>query len=165
MSADPVYTPTVEQLTACPACGSSNIMNFPAMSIKDETADPCGGCMDCMKAWPMIPAGEDYKRDGEMLAFKEPCDDCAFRAGSPESRDKKAWRSLLSQLKAGGQFYCHKGVPFDLKDSARTGAQVYEFPKRPDGQHDQANMRLCRGFLNAWSRWMDADMRQRGIKA
>lgn len=156
MNTVPAYTPTVEDLTHCPACGSSNVMNFRAMQIRGESAEPTGGCMDCMKAWPLIPAGEDYKRDGEVLAFREPCDDCAFRAGSPESKDKKAWKELLAKLKGGGSFYCHKGVPYDLKDAAQTGTNTYEFPKRPDGEYDQANMRLCRGFLNAWGRWNGA---------
>jgi hypothetical protein len=89
------------------------------------------------------------------MPFREPCDNCAFRAGSPESQDKEEWKKLMEQLRAGGQFFCHKGVPLvTVGEGARAS---FEFPKRPDGEWDRDRMRLCRGFLNAWSKWIERE--------
>lgn len=138
---------TVEYVTACPRCGSGRLVSPIGLTERLEF------CMECRAVWEGIPAGEFYRRDGELMAFRSPCDNCAFRKGSPESADRAGWRNLIEQLRhgPGGMFYCHKGVPFDPVHQPGTG---FLFPKRPDGGYDQSQMRLCRGFLNAWGRWI-----------
>lgn len=69
----------------------------------------------------------------------------------------------MLSLAHGGEFYCHKGVPFRIAfDEAAKGCQIekdFEYPKVPctaevAGQtipyngYDRDRMRLCRGFLN-----------------
>jgi len=110
-----------------------------------------------MAIWESIPTGEHYRRDGEMLAFLEPCDNCAFRPGSPESRDKEEWKKLLDQLRAGGQFFCHKGVP--ITGVGEGSCASFDFPKRPDGEWDRDQMRMCAGWLRAYWRWREQEMR------
>lgn len=105
-----------------------------------------------MAIWESIPDGEQYTRDGEMLRFHEPCDNCAFRPGSPESQDKAEWRKLMEKLRAGGQFFCHKGVP--LVTVGEGSKAEFDFPKLPNGEWDREHMRLCAGYCKAWGAWM-----------
>lgn len=80
--------------------------------------------------------------EGERLSsFKTPCDNCAFRKGSPEQRDPEKWQSLRDAVGYGtGRFYCHKGVPIDPENGVG-----FAYPK--DGK-DPKKLRLCRGYLN-----------------
>jgi len=51
-----------------------------------------------------------------------------------------------AQLRAGGAFHCHKGVPLDPE-----GEDGFDYPKdRPE------KLRLCRGYLNALGKWWGA---------
>lgn len=137
----------MNDLDHCPACNSESIMR-----ILSRDLDKYDACLECRAVWERLPTGEPYRRDGELLPFGEPCDNCAFRSGSPESEDKEKWRALLASLRAGGKFYCHKGVPLDY--SVHGGENVgFAYPVKPDGKHDTENMRLCRGYLNAWAKW------------
>jgi hypothetical protein len=137
------------KLKKCPECGSANIRARLKVQSHETLYDIC---VDCCAVWESIPASEHFKRDGELIAFKQPCDNCAFRSGSPESQDKEAWRNLLEQLRAGGSFFCHKGVP--IKTLGKGHGADFKFPLRPDGMPDKDQMRLCRGFLKAWAVWM-----------
>jgi hypothetical protein len=93
------------------------------------------------------------------MPFKEPCDNCAFRPGSPESKDRDGWKALMESLKSGGKFFCHKGVP--IKQGKDSSFKSFEYPMRPLKTescgpievHDQDSMRMCRGYLNAWIVW------------
>jgi hypothetical protein len=144
MEAEP-YVAQTEALQTCPACGGTTIVTFNEYSA----------CATCKKAWENIPAGEHYKRDGELMPFHKPCDNCAFRGGSNERKDKDYWRSLQQQLEGlGGLFYCHRGVPFELATDGTHSP--FEYPMRETvamGEkvniHDTEKMRLCRGYLNA----------------
>lgn len=147
----------MKKLKKCPRCNSANLLrNQPHPERPKGTI--YDACRDCMAIWESIPAGEHYKRDGELMPFHEPCDNCAFRAGSPESQDKVEWRKLIDQLRAGGQFCCHKGVP--LVTVGEGSRASFDFPKGPDGKEDRNQMRTCRGFLNAWSKWVEREMQQ-----
>ncbi|HEX9648903.1 MAG TPA: hypothetical protein VGB88_15460 [Alphaproteobacteria bacterium] len=95
-------------------------------------------CVNCGALWEPLPPGGDHRdSDGTPFPFPEPCDNCAFRAGSPEQQDTPEWKKMMAKLKAGGPFYCHKGVPIE-----------------PDGEHGFAypkahrKLRLCRGYLH-----------------
>ena len=148
-----------DTMPACPACGAvEGLIQFPPGLLQDADTR-YSGCVACRAIWESLPDGEPFLRDGELMPFVEPCDNCAFRAGSPESQDKTRWRKLLAKLKRGGRFYCHKAVPI----SPHGG---FEFPVKRGVQdatgelgpvEDEDRMRLCRGFLNAWWRWCAAE--------
>lgn len=154
------YIPDQRALEACPSCGSGRIACVLGLSI-----DRLDFCMKCHRVWEPLPAGEPHTIDGEQLAFKVPCDNCAFRGGSAERQDKQGWAQLQSMLANGGEFFCHKGVPFRVVNDAgeaavAPGDRGFEFPKvartvdvagacHPYQQYDKERMRLCRGYLNA----------------
>lgn len=142
------------EIDECPGCGSKRI-------VKNATED-YDLCLGCKKAWERLPKGEPYLRDGEMMAFKKPCDNCAFRGNSPERADKEKWQGLQESMAyAGGAFYCHKGVPFDVTSEAED--RDFEYPVKDMGAihalgqdikvgkvYQIEKMRLCRGYLNAF---------------
>jgi hypothetical protein len=147
----------------CPACGGKRL----AMILREqlttfEAKSDYQCCLDCRALWEPFPAS--YARDPVAA---EPCDNCAFRPGSPEQQDPEAWKQLMVSLKPGGdeygwldsgRFYCHKGVPIDQEK----GPGNFLFPKTPlmmDGEpvlngdgtpkmiEDIKRMRVCSGFL------------------
>lgn len=145
---------------ACPSCGSGRIACVLGLQERLDF------CMKCHRVWEPLPAGEPYTIDGEQLAFKIPCDNCAYRGNSVERQDPEGWRDLQQMLENGGEFYCHKGVPFSVVDPKAPGALVdagdrgFEFPRKessvdiggecqPYQHYDKDRMRLCRGYLNA----------------
>jgi hypothetical protein len=149
--ADEDYMPDPRDLEACPACGSGRIACV--LGLKDRL----DFCMQCHRVWERLPLDEPYTIDGEQLAFRRPCDNCAFRGDSKERADRDGWQHLQSMLGNGGEFYCHKGVPFN---PMREGGEGFEFPKKestvdlagtchPYQHYDKDRMRLCRGYLNA----------------
>lgn len=150
------YVAELADLTACPACGSGRIACVvgPVLDM----------CLSCFKAWERLPAGEPYTRDGEQLPFDVPCDNCAFRGKSAERMDKDRWEALQLSLAHGGNFFCHKAVPFRITDDGVSVPEVeraFEFPKKtssvdlagkchPYQDYDVDKMRTCRGFLNRY---------------
>lgn len=141
-------------MSTCPTCGSDRL----ACVLPRKVQIDC--CLECMKFWERLPDGEPYLTDGEQLPFKIPCDNCAFRGKSQERTDKERWDDLMLQLAHGGEFYCHKAVPFSFKLGDPAGEKKgFEFPmiKRTaivgDVTHeyeayDKDRMRMCRGWLN-----------------
>ena len=142
--------PAQTDLTACPACGSGRLICVTGISID--------GCTACLRFWERLPPGEPYLRDGEPLPFRTPCDNCAFRGKSPERTDEEKWDDLMLMLAHGGEFYCHKGVPFEYhlgetyeKDFLYprvTRTATVEGVSHEYQGYDTERMRLCRGFLN-----------------
>lgn len=148
------YVRDDRDLSACPNCGSGALVSvLPGRLCID-------GCVGCMKFWERLPAGEPYTTDGEQLPFEVPCDNCAFRGKSEERTDKERWDDLMLQLAHGGEFYCHKAVPFSFRIGDEAGQpKAFEFPMVDktatiEGQthryrgYEVDRMRLCRGFLN-----------------
>lgn len=148
----------------CPGCQSKRIKRIPAPHAEPLMQRHFGVdlemCMNCEAIWEAFPAA-GYVEDSVCA---EPCDNCAFRPGSPEQADKEGWKALIAKLKPGAddffkdRFYCHKGVPIDLE----AGPGNFKFPQRavtmdgeivrnPDGSPaliaDTAKMRTCSGFL------------------
>ena len=101
-----------------------------------------GTCVDCKTLWEAFPA--DWKHDA---VEGSPCDNCAFRQGSPEAEDREGWRELLAKLKAGGTFNCHKGAPMIIDEASGTIA----FDEAWVTRHG----RTCAGFLKAMQQWPD----------
>lgn len=154
----------------CPACSSHDVRRvdhrgMPAELARHFTCD-LGACLDCRAIWEAFPAAGYF----EDPVCAEPCDNCAFRPGSPEQADRDGWRSLIDSLSPGddgwfqSQFYCHKGVPIDME----RGPGNFVFPERPvmmDGSpvlepstgkpamtYDLGRMRTCSGFLRMFWR-------------
>lgn len=61
---------------------------------------------------------------------------------------REKWREMIDHLKAGGRFYCHKGVPLAPDDP-----DGFAYSRLPDGRPNERKLRLCRGYLNALSAW------------
>jgi hypothetical protein len=149
----------------CPACGSKCIGYVARGTVPEfvkggrSTDVEYAVCGACSAAWEPFPAL--YVEDPVCA---EPCDNCAFRPGSPEQADPERWKALLETLKpqgdalSQGRFYCHKHIPIDVK----AGPGNFLFPQRPltmdseivrksDGEPvmvlDQSRMRTCSGYL------------------
>jgi hypothetical protein len=151
----------------CPACRSRRIIDMPREQFPMVDLD-CDwqGCLDCKAIWEPFP--EVYVRDPVCAA---PCDNCAFRPGSPEQRDPARWAELMASFRGSdnyegvpGRFYCHKNTPIDLEH----GPGNFKFPRKPvrmnghvlrnaDGSavmdFDVAKLRACSGWLRMmWAR-------------
>lgn len=125
----------------CPKCASrrwtdaeQGITTFYAKSLRV--------CANCGTAWEPFDPAELLDPENEPLgAFKHPCNNCAFRKGSPEQSDKDGWESKMIELSFGASFYCHKGVP--VTPDSKNG---FDYPD--DGKNPR-KLRLCRGYLNS----------------
>jgi|GEM_PF-2292142 len=138
----------------CPKCASSKIAYDPALRFKGF-GPGLGTCQNCKTLYePFLP--EHLWDTGDPHgSFKDPCNNCALRPGSPEKADPAKWRELIGELKQGQAFYCHKGTP--IEPDAEHG---FAYPqktvsielgdlKTETTVSDRSKLRLCRGFLNA----------------
>lgn len=157
----------------CPACRSRRIVMMARSEFPSHFEIDCDlqACLDCRACWEAFPAS--CVRDPVCA---EPCDNCAFRPGSPEQTDPEKWKALIESLKPDqsyghftGRFFCHKGVPIDMTK----GPGNFLFPQKPllmDGEpvrkadgsivttEDPAKMRTCSGFLRmVWARAAKAE--------
>lgn len=143
--------------TTCPACASWRILCALGTDLDM--------CLKCHRCWERVNPGEAFMVDGEMLAFKRPCDNCAFRGGSDERKDSETWLELQAMLRYGkSEFFCHKGVPMkasveEIAGHAPDSRMAFDFPvevktldiageTRPYEAYVREHMRLCRGYLN-----------------
>jgi hypothetical protein len=143
----------------CPKCASRSVRRIHQNIDGVFYGRTIEVCLNCEALWEPMPDGGDHAdSDGSPFPFPEPCDNCAFRPGSPEQKDAVKWKEMIDQLAAGGQFYCHKGVPID--PGSEDG---FAYPKKRDAKasalagetvmvHDKRKLRLCRGYLNMMSR-------------
>lgn len=135
----------------CPQCRSVQVIAIP---VELGRAGPgfygqkLEGCRRCGAVWEAVPHELIWDPSTPYCSFSEPCDNCAFRPGSPEQADTEEWRATIAALKAGGSFHCHKGVPIDPGHE-----HGFRYPVEEDGSPDQSRMRFCRGYLNALGRW------------
>ena len=84
--------------------------------------DQCKDCGNFWEPWPDDDPGDLY-RD---VVDREPCDNCAYRAGSAESRDPEKWTELADLAKRAADtsffetgrpwFGCHKGIPIRIAE-------------------------------------------------
>jgi hypothetical protein len=134
----------------CPKCASrkwaeaeQGITTFYAPLIRV--------CGNCGTAWE--PFEPEQLLDVDLprtSSFLEPCDNCAFRPGSPEQANTDVWKETIAAIKAGGSFYCHKGVP--LTPGSEHGFDY------PEGGANPRKLRLCRGYLNVFGAQMEKAM-------
>lgn len=129
----------------CPKCGGTAVSFDPALTAHGY-GPGLATCRSCTAVWEPFDMAQIWDPDDPVCAFREPCNNCAFRPGSPEQSDPEKWRDLIAKLRGGAHFYCHKGVP--IEPGTEHG---FAYPK------ERAKLRLCRGFINAWGRWRDKD--------
>ena len=142
----------------CPKCGSRRTLDV-TVPATDFYAEKLEACANCKAVWePFDPAQLLDAHLPQTSSFKEPCNNCAFRPGSPEQKDKAKWAELMASLKDNGRFYCHKGVPIDPKSK-----HGFAYPEKPVSKElcpstmfeDVKKLRLCRGWLTMWGARMD----------
>jgi hypothetical protein len=129
----------------CPRCRSQRVHIHGDHGIK-LYGRQIAICANCRTAWEPIDGTLIWDPSDPSASFSAPCDNCAFRRGSPEQADTEKWKDLIAKLWAGGTFHCHKGVPV-----APESEDGFAYPKdRPE------KLRLCRGYLNALGKWWGA---------
>lgn len=121
----------------CPKCGSRRV-NFVPEAAFNGYGPGMALCPNCNCIWEPFSADQIWDPDDPVCSFRQPCNNCAFRPGSPEQQDAEKWRALIGSLRDGASFHCHKGVPIEA--GAEHG---FAYPK------DRHKLRLCRGYLNA----------------
>jgi len=128
----------------CPTCLSTKVMMTDMPADLEFYGRRVAFCK-CGAAWEPIDESQIWDRSDPYCSGGVPCDNCAFRSGSPERQDSGKWNDMMSKLKSGSQFFCHKGVPIAPKTE-----NGFAYPS------DRAKLRLCRGYLNALGKWWDA---------
>lgn len=142
----------------CPKCLGLRVGRFAFAETKFYSSE-VAICADCGIAWEPLDEDQIWDRSDALCSFKDPCSNCAFRPGSSEQRNKEKWRETILSLKEGARFYCHKGVPI-----APMSGNGFDYPTKPvtvtiEGVtvettvQDIAELRLCRGYLNALRTW------------
>lgn len=125
----------------CPRCASRAWIEPGIASPDGFYSADVRVCRNCRTIWePFDPAQLRDPRHEPLGAFIHPCNNCAFRKGSPEQRDQQEFARLRASLARGAGFYCHKGVP--VEPASEHGFAYPEEGKNP------RKLRLCRGYLN-----------------
>jgi len=117
----------------CPKCESPSVEIIPF--LKDGTL--LEACRTCGAFW------EAELREVPAVT---PCDNCAWRPGSPERSDPERWAYLMAEFKRGASFYCHKRVPAILDDHGYSFQFAIE---QKDGRQVCTNAPICAGWV-AW---------------
>jgi hypothetical protein len=117
----------------CPKCGSSRL------ACQTVGLVPLAECGNCGTRWEPFES-EQLVAGDPRGPFKEPCNTCAFRPGDwdgpgADERTPEAWRAAVDQMRAGGTFHCHKGLPID--------GDRYVYPS------NMTKARLCAGYVRA----------------
>jgi hypothetical protein len=142
----------------CPKCGSRRVkeLTLPPTGFYAEKLEACA---NCKAFWEPFDPAQLLDTDAPTTSsFKEPCDNCAFRPGSPEQKDAAKWKELMASLKANGRFYCHKGVP--IVPGSKHG---FAYPEKAVSKElcpgtmfeDVKKLRMCRGWLMMWGERAD----------
>lgn len=140
----------------CPKCSSTDVK--ANTTVKWRGYGPgLAVCRSCSCVWEYWTEGQVWDLTDAVCSFSEPCNNCAFRKGSPERGDPVKWAGIRDLLKEDSPFFCHKGVPIEA--GAEHG---FAYPRREttvtvDGMstvtqvYDTSKLRMCRGWLNAWA--------------
>ena len=120
--------------------------------------DQCRECGAIWEPWPDDDPGDLYRDD----VTREPCDTCAYRAGSGESKDPKRWAKLKELPKKAAtmslvdpgrpQFCCHKGVPIKISQGDQEGSIEFDYEAAGIDPLQQT----CSGFLRVLWRFNGA---------
>lgn len=123
----------------CPKCGSDKTMSFKntAVSYYSRRMQACA----CGAVWEPITPAQLSDPENHLSCLKAPCENCAFRDGSPERSDPDQWEHLLQQVMLNGStFFCHKGVPIRVDETELNVG--FEYPEDPK------KLRVCRGYAD-----------------
>lgn len=136
----------------CPKCKSGRVVVHDTAGFSDLKfyGPQIATCADCRTAWEPVDDSLIWDRTDPHASLSEPCDNCAFRPGSPEQADTAEWKKMIASLRAGSAFYCHKGVPI-----APGNGHGFAYPHLGE-KSDKSRLRLCRGYLNALGKWWGA---------
>lgn len=139
----------------CPKCGSRKVAHDPKLAFKGY-GPGLASCPNCRTLWEPFDPAQIWDPSDPHCSFKDPCNNCAFRPGSPEQADPEKWKTLIDQLKCGASFYCHKGVPIEPEAEHGFAYPSRTVPVEIDGAPataaklaDRSKLRFCRGYLNA----------------
>lgn len=139
----------------CPKCGSRKVAYDFALKFKGY-GPGLATCSNCKTLWEPFDPEQIWDTTDPHCSFKDPCNNCAFRPGSPEQADPVKWRDLIDQLKCGNAFFCHKGVPIEpdaehgfAYPQRTTTVEVAGIPPTDVKVSDRSKLRICRGYLNA----------------
>lgn len=146
-----VAKPVPGTASCCPKCRSTRVGTVDTPKGIDFYGRKIAVCGNCQTAWEPIDDSLIWDRDDACASFSAPCDNCAFRPGSPEQANTEEWKKTIASLRAGAAFHCHKGVPL-----APRSEHGFAYPHKADGKPDQKKLRLCRGYLNALGKWWRA---------
>lgn len=123
----------------CPNCWSENI----ALLDMPDSGDTVAGCIECQTLWEPFDPAALCDPDDPHSAFKQMCDNCAFRPDSPERQDPEGWTALIESMGYRGiPFMCHKGLPLSSEEG-----QSHVHPVLEDGRPDFERERPCRGWI------------------
>ena len=120
----------------CPACGSLSVKYATDLKHKGY-GKGMASCSDCGALWEPYEVNQLSDPSDHLSVLKHPCNNCAFRKGSPESQDPWGMLRILEHIEDGCQFSCHKGQRID-SDS----------PHGYDYSDDPLLRRPCRGAKN-----------------
>lgn len=137
----------------CPKCGCT-VVNSSATLSRGGYGPGLSACANCKTLWEYFTPDQLYDLSSPLCSFKEPCNNCAFRKGSPEQSNRATWAGIKESAKGFEAFYCHKGVPISA-----TAEHGFAYPMRKvrmvvDGKTvttkvpDKRRLRICRGWLN-----------------
>lgn len=138
----------------CPKCGGTDVKANARVQFRNY-GPGMAVCRSCSAIWEYWTEGQTWDPTDPVCSFSEPCNNCAFRKGSPEQRDPAKWAEVRGYVKTDQTFYCHKGVPIE------SGAEYgFAYPQRQvtvmiDGRpvttdvYDTSKLRICRGWLKA----------------
>ena len=128
----------------CPKCASSKWADVD-QGVTDFYTGALRVCGNCGTAWePFEIEDLPHGLEEPLAAFKHPCNNCAFRKGSPEQRYRESWDSKMIEMSFGASFYCHKGVPVTPGEG-----HGFAYPEDKNGNPIRRKLRLCRGYLNS----------------
>jgi hypothetical protein len=130
----------------CPKCKSGRVVvhDTSAFSELKFYGRRIATCADCRTAWEPVDDSLVWDRSDPCASLSAPCDNCAFRPGSPEQADTAEWKKMIASLRAGASFHCHKGVP--IEPGSEHG---FAYPRDDAGKPHKGKLRLCRGYLTA----------------
>lgn len=137
----------------CPRCHSRRVKRATIPKTPGFYSPTLEACLNpaCNAVWEPFDPGDLLDAGDITSSFREPCDNCAFRPGSPEQADPQRWAELMNALKhQNGRFYCHKGVPIEPASD-----HGFDYPRDRDGKIAPAKLRLCRGWLRMWAAKLD----------
>jgi hypothetical protein len=126
----------------CPKCKSPRVHLHADHDIKFYGRQ-LSICTNCRTIWEPLDKALIWDPSGPSASLREPCDNCAFRPGSPEQADTAKWKELIAKLRAGGAFHCHKGVPIAPKSEDGFAYPLHFYPvavnNRTEVSHSETN--------------------------